>query len=111
MKRCLAQRLKGLGGVVALVEDERDVLAALGQLTVAFGQLLRNALKGRGIGEVAGVNQMKQRHMKIGAHQHAQTDLAQVPAVLFVVAAGRQPGRGARVDKGKEVGAVVHQQA
>ena len=48
MKRGLAQGLKGLFGVVALVEDEGDVLAALSQLAVAFGQFFRDGLKGRG---------------------------------------------------------------
>ena len=111
VKGTTSQGVKGLGRVVALVEDEGDVLAAPGQLAITLGQLLRDALKGGGIGEVARIDQMKERHVKVRADQHPQADLAQVAAVLLVVAAGRQaPGR-ARVDKSKEVGAIIHQQA
>lgn len=40
-----------------------------------------------------------------------QADLAQVAAVLLVVAPARQAGRGARIDKGEEVSAVIDQRA
>src|SRR5712692_9615635 len=61
--------------------------------------------------DIAGVDAVKQRDVKIGAHQQAQIDLPQVAALLFVMAALRQLGRGAGVDIGEEVGAVVNQGA
>ena len=57
------------------------------------------------------IDQVEERHVEIGADQHPQADLAQVAAVLLVVAAGGQVGRGARVDKGEEIGAVIDQRA
>lgn len=105
------QRLECLFGIVAFVEDQRDALAPLSQLAVTLGQFLRNALKGGGVGQIAGIEQVKERHVEIGAHEHAQADLPQVAAMLLVVTAGRQPGRGAGIDKGEEVGAVIHQRA
>jgi hypothetical protein len=45
--------------------------------------------------------------MEVGADQHAQADLAQVTAVLLVMAPARQAGRGASIDVGEEVGAVI----
>jgi hypothetical protein len=52
---------------------------------------------------------VKQWDVKIGAHQQAQIDLPQVASLLFVMAALGQLGRGAGVDVGEEVGAVVNQ--
>jgi len=87
------------------------VLAPLSQLAVTRGQFLGNGLEGRGVGLVAGIDVMEERDMEIGAHQHAQADLAQVAPVLLVMAAGGQVGRRAGVDEGEEVGAIVDQGA
>ena len=54
---------------------------------------------------------VEERDVEIGADQHAQADLAQVAPVLLVVAAGGQLGRGAGVDEGEEIGAVIDQGA
>jgi hypothetical protein len=59
--------------------------------------------------DIAGVNAVKQRDMKICAHQQAQIDLPQVASLLFVMAALGQLGSSAGVDVGEEVGAVVDQ--
>ena len=47
--------------------------------------------------------------MKIGAHQQAQIDLAQIAALLLVVAALGQLCGSAGIDIGEEIGAVVNQ--
>jgi len=52
---------------------------------------------------------MEERDVKIGAHQHAEANLAQVAPVLLVVAAGGQAGPGAGIDEGEEIGAVIDQ--
>ena len=57
------------------------------------------------------IDLVEERDVEIGADQHPQADLAQVAAVLLVVAAGGQLGRGAGIDEGEEVGAVIDQRA
>src|SRR6266540_8004 len=98
-------------GIVALVKNEGDVLTPLGQLAITLRQFLGDGLKDGAVVDVAGINLVEQRHMKVGADQKAQTDLTQIDAFLFVMAAGRQGGRIARVNIGEEVRPVINQSA
>ena len=49
--------------------------------------------------------------MEIGADQQAEADLAQIAALLFIMPALGKFGRGAGIDVGEEIGAVVDQGA
>src|SRR5712692_501247 len=109
MKGRVGQGLECFGAVVAFVEDQGDVITGLDQIPVVGGQVFGDGTKLDAVVDIAGVDAVKQRDVKIGAHQQAQIDLPQVAALLFVMAALRQLGRGAGVDIGEEVGAVVNQ--
>src|SRR6266540_3440511 len=98
-------------GIVALVKNEGDVLTPLGQLAITLRQFLGDGLKDGAVVDVAGINLVEQRHMKVGADQKAQTDLTQIDAFLFVMPEGRQGGRIARVNIGEEVRPVINQSA
>src|SRR5260370_15973712 len=111
MKGCLGQSLERFGAVVAFVEDQRDVITGLGQIPVVGGQVFGDGTKLDTVVDIAGVNAVKQRDVKIGAHQQTQIDLSQVASLLFVMATLGQLGRGAGGDVGEEVGAVVNQGA
>jgi len=103
------QRVEGPHAIVALVEDQRDVLAGLGQIPVAGGQFLGQRAELAAVGDVAGVDPVQQRDVEIGADQQAETHLPEVAALLLVVAALGQFGGCAGVDVGEEVSAVVDQ--
>ena len=75
------------------------------------GQIFGDGTELDAVVDIAGVDAVKQWDVKIGAHQQAQIDLPQVAALLFVMATLGQLGRGAGVDVGEEVGAVVNQGA
>ena len=111
MKTRVPQGLKGLVGVVSLIEDQGDVLAALRQLTVTLAQFLTNGLELGSIVEVACIDLVKERDMKIGADQHPQINLPQVGTLLFVMPPRRQGGWVGGVDIGEEIGAIVDQGA
>ena len=111
VKGGVLQRLKGLLAVVALVEDQGDVIAGLGQLPVMGGEFLGDGAELGAVVDIAGVNLVKQGDVEIGADQQAEADLAQVAALLLVVPALRQFGGGAGIDVGEEIGAVVDQGA
>src|SRR2546422_1764098 len=111
MKGGLGQGLERFGAVVPLVEDQSDVITGLGQIAVVGSQVFGDRTELDAVVDVAGVDAVKQRDMKIGAHQQAQIDLPQVTALLFVMTALGQLGRGAGVDVGEEVGTVVNQSA
>jgi len=49
--------------------------------------------------------------VEIGADQQAEADLAQIAALLLIMPALRKFGRGAGIDVGEEIGAVVNQGA
>src|SRR5437899_1708091 len=110
MKGRVGQGL-GFGAVVAFVEDQSNVITGLDQIPVVGGQVFGDGTKLDAVVDIAGVDAVKQRDVKIGAHQQAQIDLPQVASLLFVMAALGQLGRGAGVDVSKEVGAVVNQGA
>ena len=105
------QLLEGFLAVVPLVEDHGDVIAGLGQLPVMRGEFLDDRAELGAVVDIAGVNLMKQGDVEIGADQQAQADLAQIAALLFVMAPLRQFGGRAGVDVGEEVGAIVDQGA
>ena len=109
VKGCLGQGVERFGAVVAFVEDQRDVITGLDQMPVVGGQVFGDGTELDAVVEVAGIDAVKQWDVKIGAHQQAQIDLPQVASLLFVMAALGQLGRGAGVDVGEEVGAVVNQ--
>src|SRR5260370_40721557 len=111
MKGGLGQGLERFGVVVAFVENQGDVITGLGQIPVVGGQVFGDGTKLAAVVAIAGVDAVKQRDVKIGAHQQARIDLPQVASLLFVMAALGQLGRGAGVDVSKEVGAVVNQGA
>src|SRR5260221_5543367 len=111
MKGRVGQGLERFGAVVAFVEDQRDVITGLDQIPVVGGQVFGDGTKLDAVVDIAGVDAVKQRDVKIGAHQQAQIDLPQVTSLLFVMATLGQLGRGAGVDIGEEVGAVVNQGA
>ena len=97
--------------VVPLVEDHRNVLAGLGQLSVLGGEFLGDGAELGAVVDIAGVDLMKQGDVEIGADQQAQANLAQVAAFLFVMPSLRQFGGRAGVDVGEEIGAIVDQGA
>src|SRR5208283_144978 len=109
VKGGILPRLEAFQTVVPLVEDHSDVLAGLGQLPVLRGEFRGDGLELGAVVDIAGVNLMKQGNVEIGADQQAQTDLAEVAALLFVVASLRELGGSAGVDVGEEIGAVVDQ--
>src|SRR5712692_9470338 len=111
MKGGLGQGLERFGAVVAFVEDQRDVITGLDQIPVVGGQVFGDGTELDAVVDIAGVDAVKQWDVKIGAHQQAQIDLPQVASLLFVMAALGQLGRGAGVDVGEEVGAVINQGA
>src|ERR1035438_2936082 len=98
VKGCLGQGVERFGAVVGL-----------DQMPVVGGQVFGDGTELDAVVEVAGIDAVKQWDVKIGAHQQAQIDLPQVASLLFVMAALGQLGRGAGVDVGEEVGAVVNQ--
>lgn len=111
MKRSLGQGLERFGAVVPLVEDQRDVITGLGQIAVVGGQVLGDRTELDAVVDVAGIDAVKQWDVKIGAHQQSEIDLPQIGSLLFVMASLGQLGRGAGVDVGEEVGAVINQGA
>src|SRR5260370_5992256 len=111
MKGCPGQGLERFGAVVALVENQRDVITGLDQIPVVGGQIFGNGTELDAVMDIAGVDAVKQWDVKISAHKQAQIDLPQVASLLFVMAALGELRRGAGVDVGEEVGAVVNQGA
>src|SRR6516164_1149594 len=111
MKGGLGQGLERFGAVVAFIEDQRDVLTGSDQIPVGSGPIFGDGAELDAVVDIASVDAVKQWDVKIGAHQQAQVDLPQVAPLLLVMAALGQWGRGAGMDVGEEVGAVVNQGA
>ena len=86
VKGCLGQGLERFSTVVAFVEDQRDVITGLDQIAVVGGQVFGDGTKLDAVVNIAGIDAVEQRDVKIGAHQQAQIDLPQVAALLFVMA-------------------------
>lgn len=111
MKGSVLQGLEGFLAVVALVKDQGEVIAGVGQLPVMSGEFFGDGAELGAVVHIAGVDLMEQRDMEIGADQQAEADLAQIAALLLIVAALGKCGRSAGVDGGEEIGAVVNQGA
>jgi hypothetical protein len=109
MKRSVLQRREGLLAIVALVKDQRDVLAGLGQLPVMGREFFGDGAELGAVVDIAGVDLVEQGDVKIGADQQTEADLAQIAALLLVMPALRKFGRGTGIDVSEEVGAVVDQ--
>ena len=99
----------GLLAVVAFVEDQRDVLAGLGQFLVMGHEFLGYGAELDAVSDIAGINPVQQGNVEIRADQQAQAHLSQIAALLLVVAALGEFGWGAGVDVGEEICAVVDQ--
>ena len=69
-------RVHRFGGIVAFVENQGDMLALLGQLTVTLSQFLGDRLEDGAVIDIARIDLVEQRDMKIGAHQQAEVHLA-----------------------------------
>ena len=99
-----------VGGVVAFIEDEGDVLAMLLEPAIALDQARNDGSQGFAVMLVARVGVVKQGHMEIQADQQGDADKAQIAAVFFAFAPLRQlAGWVEGIDKGKEIGGVVGQ--
>ena len=97
------QGLKGFLAIVALVEDQSDVIAGFGQLPVMGGEFPGDGAELGAVVDIAGVNLVEQRDVEIGADQQAEADLTQIAALLFIMPALGMFGRGAGVDVGEEL--------
>jgi hypothetical protein len=78
------------------------VIAGFGQLPVMGGEFLGDGLELRAVVDIASVNLVEQRDVKIGADQQAEADLTQIAALLLIMPALREFGGGASVDIGEE---------
>ena len=87
------------------------MIAGFGQLPVMGGEFLGDGAELGAVVDIAGVNLVEQGDVEISANQQAETDLAQIAALLFIVPALRKFGRSAGIDEGEEIGAVVDQGA
>ena len=93
--------------VVALVEDQRDVLGAVGEFAATAGEVRGEAAEGGGIGLVAGVGAVQQGQAGLGGDEQGDADDAQGLATLLGMAALGQRGALVEgVDVGEEVGGV-----
>src|SRR5664280_691170 len=98
MKGTVLQRRKGLLAIVALVKDQGNVIAGLGQLPVMGREFLGDGAELGAVVDIAGVDLVEQGDVKIGADQQTEADLAQIAALLLVVPALRKFGRGTGID-------------
>ena len=97
-------------GDIAFVEDDGQARHVLVQLDQSLADGREQLGKAGGVGHGAAVGLMKKRQAGAAGTQERDADLAQVIALLLVVAAGRQravPVRGG--DKGEKVGGVEEQ--
>src|SRR5947208_11985954 len=101
VERAVGQSLEAVLAVVALVEDQRDVLAGLGQFLVMSRQLLGNGAELDTVGDIASINPVQEGNVEIRADQQAQAHLPEVAALLLVVAALGEFGRGSGVEDRK----------
>ena len=107
MERRVPDRFQILLRVVALVEDERDMLGSSGDLAAALGQARGEAAEGGGVGAIAGIGPVQQRQAEIGRHEQGQADDAQgLAAFLAVTALGELGALVEGVDVGEEIGGV-----
>src|SRR5258708_8891727 len=100
MKGRVGQGLECFGAVVAFVEDQGDVITGLDQIPVVGGQVFGDGTKLDAVVDIAGVDAVKHRDVKISAHQQAQLDLPKVTSLLFVMATLGQLRTAASVDIG-----------
>ena len=97
-------------GVVALVEDQGDVFDALDELLAPGHEGVGQPGEGGGVGLIARVRVMEQRHVEVGGDEQGQSHDAQRRAALLALAPLSQGGpRIEGVDKREEVGRVEQQ--
>ena len=112
VERALPHALQVLARVVALVEDQRDALGAVGDLAAAPGQLGGQASEHGRVRAVARTGAVQQGQAEVGGHQQRHAHDAQRLAALLAVAALGQLGALVEgVDVGEEVGGVEQQPA
>src|SRR5271156_81851 len=104
MKGSVLQRRKGLLAIVALVKDQGNVIAGLGQLPVMGREFPGDGLELGAVVDIAGVDFVEQGDVEVGADQQAEADLAQIAALLLVMPALRKFGRSTGIDVGEEIG-------
>src|ERR1039458_9210907 len=102
MKGSVLQRLKGFLAIVALVKDQGDVIAGVGQLPVMGREFLGDGAELGAVVDIAGVDLVEQRDVEIGADQQTQADLTQIAALLLIVPALGKFGSGTGIDVGEE---------
>jgi hypothetical protein len=96
--------------VVALVEDQRDVLLqARQQLPMAACQGGQDLGEGDAVRLIARMDLPEQGDVEVGRNHQGQTDDAQVGAVAFGVTALGQTSRRLRIDVGVEVGGIIEE--
>src|SRR5205823_1204384 len=97
--------------IVALVENQSDVLEILGQHAVALDEFLGDASEGDRVGLVAGIDAGEERDVEIRAHQQGQAHHAQIRPLGFGMASPCQFRGRAAIDEGVEVRAIEAQAA
>lgn len=100
-------RIQIIRRIVAFIEDEGDVLGFLGDLTAPGNQFGSETGESGGIGLIAWIGTMQERHMEIGGNEQCQANNAQTLALLLALA---PLGKGASfiegIDVGEEVGGI-----
>src|SRR6185503_13410634 len=112
MERPLVDGGEVLLGVVALVENQRDVACTLPQFAAAPGEFGRNGAKGLRVMLVTSIDMMEQRDIPVRGDEQGETDQAQIGASLFAVSSLRKGGvKVETIDEGEEVGGIEEQAA
>ena len=107
VERALLDQREILLRVVALVEDQRDVLGPGAEFAAALGEVLGEAVEGGRVGTVAGIGAVQQGQAAIGADQQGHADDPQGLATFLGMAAlGQRRALVEGVDVGEEVGGV-----
>ena len=68
MEGSRGQQVQAVHTVVAFVKDNGNVLAGLNQITIVGGQLLGDGQELNAVVDVAGIDRMEQRDVKVGTH-------------------------------------------
>src|SRR5438093_12241208 len=98
-------------GVVALVEDDRNLLAAMAELMVAFGEVGQHAGESNRVGPVPFVDTREQRDVEIPGDHERQSDNTQIGPFGLCMAPLGKPARVVRSQEGVEVGRIVEEGA
>ena len=105
------QPLQILFRMVALVEDQSDVLEILSQHAVALDQFLGDASESDGVRLVAGIDAGEEWDVEVRTHQQGQAHHAQIRPLRFGMSSLSQFRRRAAIDEGIEVCAIEAQAA